>query len=291
MRLSTILAVTLFALVAFFSSPSMLWASGLQSYAVADLGPPPMSFAVPEFPYIPRFDGTGGVTVSKVGYYSGPQISSADPQFASYQPNAAITTGTAGAYTAGWITSGGSMAAFLSNGTTAQTIGPIFASIASSSYADSAYGVNSLGQVVGNTLVGAGQIEAFSYTSGNKPLLLGTLGGLTSSATAVNDSGQIVGQSNTSDGQMHAFLFTNGTMLDLNKLLSGPSSWVLTNATDIDNTGHILVTASNAAGATHLLMLTPDPLPVPEPTTLGAWVLGASVSVWRMRRRAAASRG
>jgi probable HAF family extracellular repeat protein len=246
---------------------------------------------VPELPYIPRFNGSGGVTVSKVSFYSGPQISSADPRFASYQPNAAITTAQAGAYTTGWITSGDSSTAFLSNGTVAQTIGPISGSVGNSPYVDAAYGVNSLGQVVGTTLVSAGQIEAFSYMAGSKPLLLGTLGGLTSSATAVNDSGQIVGQSKLADGQMNAFLFTNGTMLDLNALIPHPpSGWVLTNATDIDNTGRILAVATNSSGATHLLMLTPDPQPVPEPTTLGAWLVGGLASIWRLRKRGAVRR-
>jgi probable HAF family extracellular repeat protein len=75
-----------------------------------------------------------------------------------------------------------------------------------------AYGINSAGQVVGES--GA---HAFLYDGGM--LDLGSLpGSMRSGATGINDTGQVVGWSGTLYTEAHAFLYDGGTMLDLGTL-------------------------------------------------------------------------
>jgi probable HAF family extracellular repeat protein len=69
---------------------------------------------------------------------------------------------------------------------------------------------------------------------------LGTLGGASSYAVASNDRGAVTGRSQVSDDVWHGFLWQNGTMVDL-----GDTFW----PTDINNSGQILGSRDNAAGA------------------------------------------
>lgn len=74
-----------------------------------------------------------------------------------------------------------------------------------------AYGVNSLGQVVGMSRLSTGDYHAFLYTPGACMTDLGTLGGNLSEAHAINDAGQISGWAQTGVGsQQHAFFYTPG---------------------------------------------------------------------------------
>src|SRR5262245_27387845 len=76
-----------------------------------------------------------------------------------------------------------------------------------------AYGINNLGQVVGNS-----DDHAFLY-DGGKMIDLGALpGSVRSSATAINDAGQVVGRSGSLGGRVHAFLYEGGKMNDLGTL-------------------------------------------------------------------------
>ncbi|MGH8290753.1 MAG: hypothetical protein ACREV7_17355 [Steroidobacteraceae bacterium] len=122
-----------------------------------------------------------------------------------------------------------------------------------------AYGINSNGDIVGSSRVGASSgapSHAFLYRQGAM-IDLGTLQGDTdSSAASINDSGQIVGQSeNTTVGDVsRAFLYQNGQMYDLNASIDptdplagsvnfedavGISSngWIAVNGTDANDPG------------------------------------------------------
>ena len=79
------------------------------------------------------------------------------------------------------------------------------------------YGINDLGQVVGDADVGSAT-HAFLYSNGTMTDLLGTLGGNLSRAYGINDSGQVVGESLTPSGYYRAFRYSNGTMGDLGTL-------------------------------------------------------------------------
>jgi probable HAF family extracellular repeat protein len=69
---------------------------------------------------------------------------------------------------------------------------------------------------------------------------LGTLGGASSYAVASNDRGAVTGRSQVSDDVWHGFLWQHGTMVDL-----GGTFW----PTDINNSGQILGSRDDAAGA------------------------------------------
>ena len=76
---------------------------------------------------------------------------------------------------------------------------------------------------------------------------MGTLGGQHSHANALNDNGDTVGWSNNEGQEQLAMLWTKlDGMIDLNTLIAGgwpekpDSDWVLTEAWDINNAGHIV---------------------------------------------------
>jgi probable HAF family extracellular repeat protein len=103
-----------------------------------------------------------------------------------------------------------------------------------------AFGVNSLGQVVGNSINSAGLDVAFRTAVGQTALTasdsLGTLGGTLSTANAVNALGQAVGNANLAgDAAAHAFrTAANGSITaasDLGTLGGTSSSAAAINAT------------------------------------------------------------
>jgi probable HAF family extracellular repeat protein len=111
-----------------------------------------------------------------------------------------------------------------------------------------ANGINSRGQIVGESSTATTTNHAFLFADGFMQDL-GVLPGVSnpyagSSANAINDRGQIVGYSSASNnGPVHAFLFSDGLMRDLGTLggiFSGGDSV----ATDINENGHVVGDAS-----------------------------------------------
>lgn len=84
--------------------------------------------------------------------------------------------------------------------------------------------------------------------------------GAYSDGYAINDEGQVTGHSDSLGGP-HAFLYRDGQMVDLNGLIDPTLGITLTDATGINDHGHIV-----ANGGSHAYLLTP----VPEPST---WAL------------------
>ncbi|HEX8707045.1 MAG TPA: FG-GAP-like repeat-containing protein [Pyrinomonadaceae bacterium] len=92
-----------------------------------------------------------------------------------------------------------------------------------------AFGINSLGQVVGasfklvvtNTFLTSTYEHAFLYSNGSMQDLSAQLGGADSRASDINASGQVVGRfvaSQERPGCRHAFLYSGGVMTDIGAL-------------------------------------------------------------------------
>lgn len=102
-----------------------------------------------------------------------------------------------------------------------------------------AYGINDVGQVVGDADRADGTYHAFLWQSGQTQDL-GTLGGPTSSANAISSTGRVVGESDGPDGLSRAFIWESGVMADLNQRIDPGSGWVLGGAYDINDYGQIV---------------------------------------------------
>ena len=126
-------------------------------------------------------------------------------------------------------------------------------------YYSFAYGINSIGQVVGNSETGfpPAPTHAFLWDDAQGMTDLGTLGGRNSYAYGINALGQVVGCSNTQDGATHAFLWapdkndgvpTNPQMEDLGTLSGGNSC-----ASSINDSG-LIAGVSGALYAEHAVI-------------------------------------
>jgi len=105
----------------------------------------------------------------------------------------------------------------LSSGTIYNVIGLNPLSGGSASYA---YGINSLGKVVGFSIdEDSGNQIATLWNNSSTPSALGVLtGGSNSEAYGINNAGVIVGESDTTSGNNHAFQYSSGVMSDLGTL-------------------------------------------------------------------------
>jgi probable HAF family extracellular repeat protein len=123
----------------------------------------------------------------------------------------------------------------------------------------SATGINSTGEVTGNSDTSKGTSHAFiTDPNGVEMTDLGTLGS-TSFASGINDAGQVVGGFLPTSGDFHAFVTgPNGVgMTDLNSLVKLPDGVVLTEAIRINNHGQIIATNISLISepSSHALML------------------------------------
>lgn len=146
---------------------------------------------------------------------------------------------------AGYTVAGEQIRAFLHDGTGMIPLGTLGGANSTG------HGVNSLGQVVGQSNNAEGAFRGFLYSVGTMTDL-GTLGGDFSFAGGINTRGQVVGESSlTFDlvSPVHAFVYENGEMRDLGTLGGSNSS-----ATAINDLGQIAGIAYTADSVEHAFL-------------------------------------
>jgi probable HAF family extracellular repeat protein len=113
-----------------------------------------------------------------------------------------------------------------------------------------AYGINDVGQVVGDSYIPGYLWRAFIW-QGGVMTDLGALGSGESHATAINNSGWVVGRSTTfvGSGTEHAFIYKDGTMSDLGNL-GGNGTY----ATAINDVGQVVGYGFTATGQLHAFL-------------------------------------
>lgn len=163
-----------------------------------------------------------------------------------------------------------------------------------------AFAINDQGQVVGESVVAEGGIDAFLWESATGMTDLGTLpDGHGTQAFGINNKGQVVGSTSVGpQGEVHAVLWDNGIPIDLglgiaqgindagqvvgggygyafiwdrvngmrnlNDLIDPSSGWYTDNALAINGKGAIAAIGSKGTVYPHALLLTP----VPESTKI-----------------------
>jgi len=116
--------------------------------------------------------------------------------------------------------------------------------------------INDHGAVVGySETANDAAIHAFLDSHG-RMTDLGTLGGQRSVAEAINDKGVVVGFSLTTTSASHGFIDLHGRMVDLNGLIPAGSGFVITEAADINDRGHIVAYGYETSAPTvHVALL------------------------------------
>jgi probable HAF family extracellular repeat protein len=220
-------------------------------------------------------------------YYTGPIPNTVPQNSSELGPfSSANATAAAGVYTVGDVTyQFGKNIAFISNGTSATSLGlgPSLGSL--HAFASIPEDVNRSGVVVG--VLSAGLPVPFMWTSARGFVLLTAPGAGLGEATGINDAGQIVGWNSNTYNPGRAFLFENGKFSDLNTLIPPSTNLTLIGANDINSSGQIVAIAVDSAGKAHEVVLNP----VPEPASV--IVFGGIVvacGIWRRRSASSPAR-
>lgn len=122
-----------------------------------------------------------------------------------------------------------------------------------------AFGINSLGQVVGDSMVGTNLPYHGFISDPNGGTLhdVGTIPGATVPYLfSVNDHGESVGYASMTDGSSHGIYSNGHTMMDLNNLIPQGSGFVIVSAHGINNSDQISAIGVDSIGQTHALFLT-----------------------------------
>ena len=145
-----------------------------------------------------------------------------------------------------------------------------------------AFGLDSLGNVVGESQDASGDTHGFLYSGGALHDLGFLAGGQSSSASALNSAGRIVGTATDATLNPSAFLYTAGSMYNLNDITNLDPGWRLTGAYGI-NDGNQIVGVGIFNGDEHAVLLTQTPEPG-SLTLIGAGVAGFVLRAKRRQR-------
>jgi probable HAF family extracellular repeat protein len=146
-------------------------------------------------------------------------------------------------------------------------------------FLSNATAINNRGQIIGQGQLQDGLIHALMWDRG-QVIDLGIRGRKTTTFD-INETGQVVGCYLGEDRNDHALLWENGAMVDLNSLALSAPSWVLGDATAINDAGWIAGGGiSPVDGLPHGFLL----VPVPDPGTGFALAVGL-VALFRGRNR------
>jgi RNA polymerase sigma factor (sigma-70 family) len=124
-----------------------------------------------------------------------------------------------------------------------------------------AHGLNSAGDVVGESDTAQGNAHAFLWREGEMVDLTPDL--RDSCAYAINDRGQVVGEMLLENGNTHAFLWDNGILKDLGTLGGNQSI-----ACSINNLGQVVGAARTRSGILHAFLWEQDQMTDLTPNTL-----------------------
>ncbi len=141
-----------------------------------------------------------------------------------------------------------------------------------------AFGINNVGDIVGNGYGVDGVLKALLWQSG-QVTELGALSNLDSAAYAINDSGVIVGYSRVSSGEFHATRWVNEELEDIHTLTIGPRSV----ARAINEVGQIVGDNGNVLDS-HAFVLNPgEPMILLDdlvpPFLLRDWIMERTTSI------------
>jgi uncharacterized membrane protein len=167
------------------------------------------------------------------------------------------------------------------NGSTPTELAPL-------SLGDSeAVGINDFGLVVGQSSSAEYPWSRVTLWNGTTALTLENLVGKIGYAAAINNLGQVVGRSSIlgGGGFERATIWSGSTVTDLNSFLDGSlvsAGWILTSASDINDSGSIVGNAVNAiTGEQRGYILSA----VPEPQIYALMLAGLGLIVGVARRR------
>ena len=143
---------------------------------------------------------------------------------------------------------GGAVAGFFNTWEADGTLVPLDAGTNTVAIANAITGDQELAGYV--LTAGTPQQAAYWASPVSAPVLIGDLGGSTSTAHGVNGGGVVVGGAETATGQTHAFVWTQaGGIQDL-----GTLGGTYSEAFDINDSGLIVGTASDASGTTYAVV-------------------------------------
>jgi probable HAF family extracellular repeat protein len=191
--------------------------------------------------------------------YSGGKMTDLGPRGAVQA--SAIAINNSGQIIGGYYLTSGAVGEFLITNGKMTTL-----PVPTGSYAVSAFAINDIGDIVGTNFFNSGAPpHAVKFTSGAWTDLGAISGAEASRATGINLSGQIVGTGFFRQTQYHPFkpgkhvpfISTSGGLVDLNTLIQTGTGFTLTDAVGINDSGHILCNATNAAGSKHAVLLSP----------------------------------
>lgn len=161
----------------------------------------------------------------------------------------------------------------------------------SSGQISNAFGINDLGDVVGESLTSSSSDSghAFLWMSGLGMIDLGIVGVDAQSSVAwdLNNRREVVGSVRLAPGRfdyVHGFYWVDGMMYDLNDLLVDSLGYTIATANGINNYGQIAGSAFAPNGTRHAVLLN-QINKVPEPSNLVLIGLGlVTVTVVRFRQ-------